>query len=266
MRANIVPSRIVAFSARRRFANTRALVTGIGPMSNEDGLLGLRSAAAAKSPEPAPRYTFLEAVQKRAGSTIAPLSSEEAQVLVKRGTRENEDGTFSFIHDRRLNQRSLMTFTEAQVQEALRAVRTPTQLILDRGGLWGRLFDAFGLPAFSCTPIPVLFMWVLSRCSKVWWWLCNIALFSASKRTKKQAFSSYTRYNQAYNSLVRFRLIPGTWQKNLVVVNAAEYYKQRRGHHPHLGDDKGRQIASVIKGFWDPPQVRSSEERSEATS
>ena len=221
------------------------LIEGIGPMSNEDGLLGLRSAAAAvKWPEPAPRYSFSEAVQRRAGSTIAPLSNEEAQELVKRGTRENEDGTFSFIHDRRLNMRSLMTLTESQVQDSLRGVRAPSLLILDGGGLWGRLFDVFGLLAFTSTPIPVLSMWVISRCSKLWWLLCR--LFSASGQAQKQACRFNALCTQAHNSLVRFRLIPGMI---MVIVNASD--EQKRGHHPHLGDDKGREIASMINGFWD---------------
>ncbi|GMH46635.1 hypothetical protein TrRE_jg13176 [Triparma retinervis] len=171
---------------------------------------------------------------KRASSNIGgPMDFASASTLTTRSTRRRSDGTWSFTHDRRLNQKSIMSMTERQVQEALKKVSTPTLLMIDRGGLWSGLFDFFG--PFMATGI--FTGGVRSRAIRFFLW-------AASK-----FFPNSLLIKHAYNSCVRFSLIPPSLLLT-TVVNGHSDAEFTRGHHPHLGEDKGFKTAYMIKRFW----------------
>jgi len=204
-------------------------------MSSEDGTLGLQSIVSGLSLDPAEvrSYPTLKAAaMKRAESNIGGrMELSEAMTLTTRGTTRNSDGTFSFTHDRRLMSRSLMFLTESQVQSALRSVETPTLLVLDRGGLWKRLFDL--LSSFRRSSI-----FVLTLVTRLILYFATLMPF-IDRRLTVPAYNSCCRFGGIHKRLLK-----------VVITNEKEKDKYRRGHHPHLGKDKGVATALIMKEFW----------------
>lgn len=79
-------------------------------------------------------YESLEDMCKAMGEARKDLSPEKLMILARRSSKKQEDGKWTFSHDRRLQASSRIRLTEEQVLTFLGAIACPTLLVRPKSG------------------------------------------------------------------------------------------------------------------------------------
>jgi len=83
-----------------------------------------------------PSYESTDAVDRLVKATRNSLTAESAKILLKRGSKINEDESYSFTRDLRLRSPSILRFSRDQCFTLLSEIRCPLLIVKARDAPW----------------------------------------------------------------------------------------------------------------------------------